>query len=62
MSNDDFSQNHYIGTKLNIKLQNNFCMLPSACVMVGGIKTKDTIYVLQHFIYIKSNLRITPDR
>ena len=31
-------------------------------VTVGGIKTTDTIYVSQHFIYIQSNLRINPDR
>ena len=29
-------------------------------VTVGGIKKTDTTYVLQHFIYIQSNLRITP--
>ena len=29
-------------------------------VTVGGIKTTDTTYVLQHLIYIQSNLRITP--
>ena len=29
-------------------------------ITVGGIKTTDTTYVSQHFIYMQSNLRITP--